>query len=198
MLPLLIGRVSQMSFSRAAVSVASMFLGLSAAFAQQEATTAAQPPEFQGTMVDAKGKTVGRLIIDVRGNQNSVVRQINKVWVVLVVPDLATGFLVNTNISYWYQSSDCTGQAYLAVNPETSAAVTAPAFGNVATIPPATQPAIYFAGAPASVVAIKSLKTTGSPICGTVGFPDGNPMYVGLPQSVPVSSLGLTLPFSVK
>jgi hypothetical protein len=52
-----------MSWSRVAI-IASICLGLSAAVAQQRETTTAataQPPVFQGLMLDAKGKTVGRI-----------------------------------------------------------------------------------------------------------------------------------------
>lgn len=58
-----------MSMKRAIATVASIFLGLSGAVAQQPETELAasassaltNPPVFQGLMVDAKGKTVGRL-----------------------------------------------------------------------------------------------------------------------------------------
>jgi hypothetical protein len=48
-----------MSLSRAVVSVAAIFLGLSAAVAAETNNTS--PPLFQGLMVDAKGKDVGRV-----------------------------------------------------------------------------------------------------------------------------------------
>ena len=92
---------------RAIVSIASI-LGLlvTAAAAQQAETAAAasassaltNPPVFQGLMVDSKGKTVGRLFILVSGllpvppGNNYVVRQINKIWVLLPVLDFTTGF----------------------------------------------------------------------------------------------------------
>jgi hypothetical protein len=125
-----------MSLTRAVVSVAAIFLGLSAAVAQQPETAAnnaaaaassalTNPPVFQGLMVDAKGKTVGRLYPGgtTRTGGNSVVRQINGVWVLLAVLDLdpTTGFqlaiLANNELVYLYQSADCTGQAYFLVNP---------------------------------------------------------------------------------
>jgi hypothetical protein len=52
------------------------------------------PPLFQGIMVDAKGKTVGRLILDYSSAffQQYVIRQIGGIWVSL--PVLETGFLI--------------------------------------------------------------------------------------------------------
>jgi hypothetical protein len=107
---------------RAIVSVTSI-LGLlvTAATAQQPAVTgnapaAAQPPLFQGIMVDAKGKTVGRLVINVYGT-NFVVRQISGIWVELPVADVTTGFQItdnNNTVYYLYQSVDCAGQAYFS------------------------------------------------------------------------------------
>jgi hypothetical protein len=80
---------------RAIVSIASI-LGLlvTAALAQQPAVTASapsaltNPPVFQGLMVDAKGKTVGRIYINIFGNGsgvsfNVVIRQIDNIWVAL-------------------------------------------------------------------------------------------------------------------
>jgi hypothetical protein len=180
-----------MQLNRAVVSVASIFLGLSAASAQQSATTTnASPPLFQGIMVDAKGKTVGRLLLRY---QQYVVRQISGIWMALPVADLTTGFQIwaPNNILYYYQSDDCTGPAFLPVDQNSFSDVLA--LGIIATVPPATQPSIYFAGKPESLV-VKSFRFLTAPCQG--GF-DFN-AFVGIPQSVLVSSLGLTLPFSVK
>ena len=51
-----------MSLNRAVVSIASVFLGMSPALAQQAQTTTntKAPPLFEGIVVDAKGKIVGR------------------------------------------------------------------------------------------------------------------------------------------
>src|SRR5271169_5620520 len=57
------------------------------------------PPLFQGIMVDAKGKDVGRIYISVVptgafvGNSgNIVIRQIDNIWVALPVADFTSGF----------------------------------------------------------------------------------------------------------
>jgi hypothetical protein len=183
-----------MSLSRAVLSIASIFLGLSAACAQQKQTTAtaaAAPPVFQGLMVDAKGNTVGRLMPEVSRGQYYVVRQISGIWMPLQVGDRATGFVTYNNHQYVYQSSDCTGQAYLLVDPNSGSNVLA--LGIVATIPPATQPSIFFAGQPWSRLTFNSARSYNEPCLIAT-----DTVYVGLPQSVLLSSLGLTLPFSVK
>jgi hypothetical protein len=195
---------------RAIVSIASI-LGLlvTAAAAQQAETAAAasassaltNPPVFQGLMLDAKGKTVGRLFLGfgqeqdaIFGSTTTVVRQINGIWVLLGVVDFTSGFQIIVDpsniMAYFYQSADCTGQAYLPV--KLNYAATTPAQGIVAVIPPATTPSIYFAGTPA-MVTFKSFRGVGQ------GCQPGNQaFFAGLLQSVPVSSLGLTLPFSIK
>jgi hypothetical protein len=106
-----------MLLSRATAFAASIFLGLSGAFAQQSAQTAA-PPVFQGLMVDAKGKTVGRFFPIFGGEYSFVVLQISKIWVSLTVADLTSGFFVlpPSSLAYYYQSVDCAGQAYLPAN----------------------------------------------------------------------------------
>jgi hypothetical protein len=200
-----------MSLIRAVVSVVSIFLGLSAAVAQQLGTATnnaaasassalTNPPVFQGLMVDAKGKTVGRLFIGYSGGfptSINVVRQINGIWMTLPVGDFRTGFQISapTEIVYLYQSIDCTGQTYFFVNQAMFAAVTSPALGIVMEIPPATAPSIYFAGTP-MMVNVNSFRDVGGP-CQPWGA-NSNPTYVGPVETVPVSSLGLTLPFSIK
>jgi hypothetical protein len=182
-----------MSLNRAVVSVAAIFLGVSAAVAQQpetapavSASTLTNPPVFQGLMVDAKGKTVGRLFIPappiiVPSGSNYVVRQINKIWVLLPVFDFTTGFFQTVAPSFVYQSADCTGSAFMwanpgAVDPVTGGvALTGPAIGMVTTIPPATAPSIYFSGSLRSLT-INSIRFAGSP-CSP--FSGGNPNYVG-------------------
>jgi hypothetical protein len=81
------------------------------------------------------------------------------------------------------------------VNSNTVPYVTAPPLAVIATIPPATAPSIYFAGTPASLVTINSYTQSG--YCNVLA-PNGFTANMGPIQSVPVSSLGLTLPFSVK
>jgi hypothetical protein len=207
-----------MSF-RAIASVASIVLVplVSAAVAQQAGTATnnaaasassalTNPPVFQGLMVNAKGKTVGRYVFfglyggGALGPFNTfVIRQISGIWVMIPVGDFKTGFLPvydPSAIQYYYQSADCTGVLYLQVNSDPSNSyATAPALGQVATVPPATAPSIYFAGAPALVTFQSRLLL--SQTCRPYA-PGGYTNYAGPAQNVPVSSLGLTLPFSIK
>ena len=163
------------------------------AIVETNANSAATTPLFQGIMVDANGKIVGRLGAIGHEGHNTVIRQIGGMWVELQV-DVVAGF-VTKGFNYWYQSSDCSGQAYLMVNSSVAGGILAlPAQGAVALVSPATEPSIYFAGTP-SLLTIKSYHSSSSSFCS----PYGNfAQYFGLPQSVPVSSLGLTPPFSVK
>jgi hypothetical protein len=106
--------------SRAIVSVASIFLGLSAASAQQQATTlpAAQAPLYQGVMVDSKGKNVGRII-----GINQVVREVNGIPVVMDAN--SSGFLFYNPLDVYdpanyyrrthvfFKSADCTGAGFI-------------------------------------------------------------------------------------
>jgi hypothetical protein len=202
-----------MSVFRALVCLASIFLGLASASAQVQGTVApgqvqgtstVAPPLFQGIMVDAKGKTVGRLAsFPILGASRPypyapyVVRQINGIWVTLRV-DLETGLALDNSVAYLYQSADCTGQAYLSLSLLYTDSPTpiAPEIGTTAIVPPETIPSIYFADKPVSVLNIKSAigGIFGTSCQGFGGFIAA----VGLPQSVPVSSLGLTPPFTVK
>jgi hypothetical protein len=203
-----------MSLCRAVVCFASIFLGLASASAQVQGTvapgqvqgTSVAPPLFQGIMVDAKGKTVGRIYeAGPMAGFNGVIRQIAGIWVALPVADYTSGFMsipAGPQFTLYYQSNDCTGPAFMYVNP---AGVTEPAFAIVTTIPPATAPAIYFAGTPSMVVNINSSNYYGSnsPSCNNLdqiglGGPGSITAYMGAIQSVPVSSLGLTPPFRVK
>jgi hypothetical protein len=102
-----------MLLTRAIASVAAIFLGVSAAVAQQPETAAnnaaatasralTNPPVFEGLMVDAKGKTVGRLFYF-----SVIVREVNRIWVGVTAN--TTGFL-QQDFSFLFQSADCTGQ----------------------------------------------------------------------------------------
>jgi hypothetical protein len=79
----------------------------------------AGPPGQGGTVVvDAKGKTVGRFFPSGKfgsgpGGANIVMLQIQGIWVMLPVADLASGFASSQpgDLAFWYQSSDCTGHA---------------------------------------------------------------------------------------
>jgi hypothetical protein len=153
--------------------------------------------------VDAKGKTVGRFFPFAHNPSpegwppaNIVMLQIQGIWVTLPVADLASGFASSQpgDFTFWYQSSDCTGPAYMQVN---MSPITAPSVGIVTTIPPATAPSIYYAGSP-SQITIQSNKFGGSCHAGP-GVPSGpDEFFVGLAQNYPVSSLGFTLPFSIQ
>jgi hypothetical protein len=113
-----------------------------------------------------------------------------------------SGIATIDSFEYLYQSADCTGQAYLSLTGLGGGrSIIAPEIGHISMAPPVTVPTIYFAGQPASVLNIKSgqfpLAAPGTP-CQTMGGANGFPIAVGLPQSVPVSDLGLTPPFHVK
>jgi hypothetical protein len=129
----------QMSLCRAALpSLAFIFLNLQAVTAAEteraqgqvqgtvapgQTKTTVTPPLFQGIMVDAKGKTVGRIYFNALYYfygvaVDMVIRQIDGIWMGLPVSDFTSGFTLYNpdNFAYWYQSSDCTGQAYMPVN----------------------------------------------------------------------------------
>jgi hypothetical protein len=163
-------------------------------------------------VVDANGTSVGQLLtVTYPNGYDIIVRQIGGTWVQLLV-DVEVGFIqiqnanppFLTDFAYYFQSVDCTGQAYLLPNRLATAygAASLPALGTVATIPPSTQPSIYFAGLPVSRLNIGSWRNAGAvggdtsnTICNSNTFISD---YVGPAQSVPVSSLGLTPPFSIK
>src|SRR5262249_15794946 len=124
-------------------------------------------------VVDANGYIVGPLFtsfsdLATYGNPPVVLLKINQAWVALAISDLSAGFDVSNyqTVTYYFQSNDCTGQAYLFVvpntpNPNLPPAVTAPAFGVPAIIAPSTQPVIYFAGLPAGTMTLHSYKFPG-------------------------------------
>jgi hypothetical protein len=157
----------EMSWERVTIA-ASICLGLTAAAAQQletAATKSAQPPLFEGIMVDAKGKTFGKISWSYSGT-DTVVRQISGVWVVLRVIDFTTVLEDNGHIiTYFYQSTDCTGQAYLSLNDHYN--INAPVSALVAVVPPATAPSVYFAGSPPTVIAFQSRRDINAqnPVC---------------------------------
>jgi hypothetical protein len=158
-------------------------------------------PQGQGgnLIVDATGKIVGNLYINAFPKNfygdglHAVLRQIGGIWVELPVLDLTSGFTTFDSLSYYYQSMDCTGQAYIYVNREYMQA-SAPAIATITTIPPATAPSIYYAGTPV-MMTFNSSRAAGTTECSvsTVQY-----AYMGPVQSYPVSSLGLTPPFSLK
>jgi hypothetical protein len=151
---------------------------------EAQARVAAFRQAFQGL-----GWTAGRNVLADAFLGGFVVRQIRGIWVMLAINEFKAGFTLfdNSLIQFYYQSTDCTGTAYLPVNARGSSYATAPAIGYVMTFPPATAPSIYFAGTPVNVT-LKSRLYTG--VC----LADSEPLFVGPAQNVPVSSLGLTLP----
>jgi hypothetical protein len=171
-----------MSLSRTVLSVASIFLGLSAAAAQQP-TTAAQQPLFQGIVVDAKGKTVGRLL-----DRGSVVRTVSGFWVALDV--LPSGFYIsNGQPPYYFQSADCTGPQYMDAG-------SLPPYGAVISIPFFSQPTLIF---PGTSVTLSIASTSGggsAPGCSPVNPPQS--LRVGAVQSFEVNSWGFVPPFSAR
>ena len=60
--------------------------------AETNANAAAAPPLFQGIVVDANGKTVGRLGAIGHEGYNTVIRQISGIWVELQF-DIVSGFV---------------------------------------------------------------------------------------------------------
>jgi hypothetical protein len=166
------------------------------------------PPRPQGTqggtlLIDANGKTVGSIYINGFAQQfysglHAVLQQIGGIWVELPVTDFTSGFTSSSdgsNLLYYYQSTDCTGQAYIYVNHayETSAA---PAVAIVTTIPPATAPSIYFAGTPVTGIITNSARGPASTEC--VVASANQYAYMGPVQIYPVSSLGFTPPFHLQ
>jgi hypothetical protein len=173
-----------------------------------------QGPSAGNLLVDATGKSVGSVMwsgttgyLPQEGIFNTLIRQIQGIWVALPIPNLQTGFpLLSPDrtanlVVYVYQSADCTAPAYLLVNPfVNSTTATTPALGFITTIPPATTPSIYFAGSPAFMT-INSFRYIPAGVCQSwtaINGPSANPIYVGPVQSVPVSSLGVTLPFKLQ
>jgi hypothetical protein len=148
--------------------------------------------------VDANGKLVGRFypsILPGNGTNHEVMLQIQGNWVALPINDFTVGFTVANPVYAvvtYFQSADCSGQPFMYVN-QRVLGNNAPAIGVVTAIPPATAPSVYFPVMP-SVVTTNSYTTYGEP-CDNTG---GLTAYMGAVQSVPVSSLGLTLPFSIK
>jgi hypothetical protein len=128
------------------------------------------------------------------GPVNTVMLQIQGIWVTLPVIDPASGFLSlqPQDLGNWYyQSSDCTGQAYMLINAFESSA---PAYGIVTAIPPATAPSIYYAGTP-NLINFGSYSFFGA---SCVAAASGSAIWLGPVQNYPVSSLGFTLPFSIQ
>jgi hypothetical protein len=175
-----------MPLGRAVVSVASIFLGVSAAWAQQsqvqlQSKTMPEPPLVQGIVVDAKGKTVGRLLNGV------VVRLVNGTPV--AIPVDSNGFQGGglDNAVFLFQSADCTGTKYM----DAGSILTT---GSIITAPPSVPvPTLFFPAGTPTLRTIASL-TEGGPC---VPVPPMASM-VGVTQSADVSSWGLVPPFKVK
>jgi hypothetical protein len=156
-------------------------------------------------LVDANGKTVGRFFPNLFNPgtgfrpypfpYNGVMLQIQGIWVTLPVSDLASGFVsaLPSDLAMYYQTNDCTGQAYMFVN-DTLLGMTTPQLAVVFTVPPATAPSIYYAGTPSQITAQSGNTFGGS--CAV--YAGALPRLMGPVQSYPVSSLGFTLPFSIK
>jgi hypothetical protein len=153
------------------------------------------------SLVDATGKLIGPFFpaIPEQGGVSFVLIKINGAWVELQVQDLTVGFTsAQFPLYYAYQSTDCTGTAYLFVTTPFNPNNIGPIIGSAVTIPPATTPSIYYAGTPTSLLTIKSTLNTEISGCSALSNPNGEMAFVGPPQSVPVSSLGFTLSFSIQ
>jgi len=203
--------------------VALISLGLTTAFAAPPPPPGPPTPLFQGVMVDAKGKTVGRfypppaLQLFYQSNPveiswfPQVVRQINGIWVSLTV-DAQNGFFnaLNQSVIAVFPADNCIPPAYFPTGP-----FIIPAFNNIIalspnfpgtvqgvpfTVPGVSSPSIYFAGTPISESGIQSYRTSDNSCISLISYPGPGPlpMSIGPVQSVPVSSFGLTLPFSVQ
>jgi hypothetical protein len=146
-------------------------------------------------VVDANGNAVGQL--GRNDNVTSIIRQISGIWVEIPV-DVANGFVPTKDFfngaNCFWQSADCTGQAYLAQRGGGSGTSSFLSQAVIATISPATQPSIYFAASP-MLLTMQSYKSF---LLNNACQAIQTTIYVGLPQNVSVSGLGLTPPFSIK
>jgi hypothetical protein len=146
-------------------------------------------------VVDANGNAVGQL--GRNDNVTSIIQQISGIWVEIPV-DVANGFVPTKEFfneaNYFWQSADCTGQAYLAQRGGGSGTSSFLSQAVIAAISPATQPSIYFAGSP-MLLTMQSYKSF---LLNNACQAIQTTIYVGLPQNVSVSGLGLTPPFSIK
>jgi hypothetical protein len=156
-----------------------------------------QGPQGPGAImvVDANGNAVGQL--GRNDNVTSIIWQISGIWVEVPV-DVVNGFVPTKEFfneaNFFWQSPDCTGQPYLAQQGGGSGTSAFLSQAVIATVPPATQPSIYFAGSP-MLLTMQSYKPfLFNSACQGIQ----TTIYVGLPQNVLVSSLGLTPPFSIK
>jgi hypothetical protein len=171
------------------VSIASILgLLMTAALAQQPALTGApataQPPLYQGTMIDAKGKNVGRLL-----EVSRVVREVSGIPV--GINAMSSGFQIYppTDIQVFFQSADCTGTGFLD-------AANVPVLGFVTTNPPTIpQPSLVYPGKPVAVMTMASIRTLGNP-CQTLDTP--YTYTFGPMQTVDVATFGLVPPFTSK
>jgi hypothetical protein len=146
-------------------------------------------------VVDANGNPVGQL--GRSDNVTSIIRQISGIWVEVPV-DVVNGFVPTKEFfneaNYFWRSTDCTGQAYLAQQGGGSGISAFLSQAVIATVSPATQPSLYFAGSP-MLLTMQSYKPF---LLNNACQAIQTTIYVGLPQNVSVSSLGLTPPFSIK
>jgi hypothetical protein len=150
-----------------------------------------KPGPDQGVVVDANGKFVGALL-----SQNVVTLKLNGIWVALGVT--ASGFPVAgtiTSVHFYYPTSDCSGPSYINIDlPRTALTVQSPQ-----PIPvPTPVPTILFAGNPVQNLHILSyVPYNGNNVVCTAASPNTY-ILVGPTQGIPLSSLGLTPPFTVK
>jgi hypothetical protein len=157
------------------------------------------PPLLQGIVVDATGKTVGRIYPNAAGiGGNLIIRQIEGIWVGLPLSDLTSWLHGSDPATFpiYYPSLNCTRAAYALTNGNAFLGPGFPSMALVAVVPPSTAPYIYFAGTPA-LVQLSSVQLGPAGNCTQV-IPPPISLWAGTLISAPVSSLGLTLPFKVK
>jgi hypothetical protein len=138
------------SIRLAFASIASIFMGLSAAVAQQAETKATSPPRlFEGLVIDAKGKTVGRLV-----GYDSVVLTVDGVWLAILVDPTGFTNAGPTSLNIFYTSINCSGAGYMVAG--------LPSFAWVVSTPSTfvAQPTLFFPGLPNSRTLRSSNLTT--------------------------------------
>ena len=132
-------------------------------------------------VVDADGNDVGAFL------GQYVLRQVEDDW--LLIPVGANGFLPLSGIAFYFQESDCSGDAYLEIASEHALAQYAYPQGST----------LHFAGdtlGEATMVSARFMNASG--VMGACdNFPEGLTDRFGRDTPVDVNTLGLTLPFRI-
>jgi hypothetical protein len=155
------------------------------ASAQQESLSQILTPL---SVIDSRGQIVGQLI-----SPSTIARKFNNIWIIYTVT--ANGFAPadSTDFSFIHTSTNCSGSRYML-------AEKLPANGLVdVTDAPTT---LYMPAPPIQLFKIGSIESFASN--DSIAHPGRyctallNPHYVGRVATVPLSTLGLVPPFSVK